>query len=344
MERRNASWSNYSFNDWFVYYQMQLNNAIHLVHETCKRQQFALSTEKSYVHWVRRYGIFLKTAEFQAVPAEKKMERFLTRLALEGASASGQNQAFNALLFFYRNCLNVVLGPVHALRAKRPERLRDCPSLDETTRLLKEVRDIYGYPTRLVVHLLYACGLRVSEPLNLRIKDIDLSGARILIRQAKGNKDRVVVFPICLKPALERQLTAARRLAEKDRANGIPVPLPGLLAKKYPRAPFIERWAWVFPSKTISQHPRTGRPLRWRCHEANVQRAVRQAARRCNLDGLTPHCLRHAFASHTLQRGALVTDVQAVLGHVSLETTMGYLHPEASRVVSPLQTYSAGPG
>jgi site-specific recombinase XerD len=245
-------------------------------------------------------------------------------------SASTQNQAFNALLFLYRQCLKVDLGPVDALRAKRSATLRDCPSPHEVSRLLSAVGDVYGYPTRLIVHLLYACGLRVTEPLNLRIKDLDLSNARLHIRQGKGNKDRVVGIPACLTTALERQLLVAKALAARDRAQGIPVPLPGLLDKKYPKAGFSERWAWLFPSHSICQHPRTNQNVRWRCHEANVQRAVRQAARSCHLDGLTPHCLRHAFATHTLQNGAVVRDLQVVLGHVSLETTMGYLHPEAS--------------
>jgi site-specific recombinase XerD len=221
--------------------------------------------------------------------------------------------------------------------------LRECPTQEEITRLLAEVRDVHGYPTRLLVHLLYACGLRVTEPLNLRIKDLDLSGSRFNIRQAKGKKDRVVVFPNCLAASLVRQLEVARAMATADRARGIPVPLPGLLDRKYPRAGQSERWAWLFPSLTTCRHPRTGDEVRWRCHEANVQKAVRQAARRCALECVTPHTLRHAYATHALQNGAFVRDLQAVLGHKSLETTMRYLHPEASRVASPLKGFLPEP-
>ena len=163
--------------------------------------------------------------------------------------------------------------------------LRECPTTEEVARLLAAVRDVHGYPTRLLVHLLYACGLRVTEPLNLRIKDLDLSNSRLNIRQAKGKQDRVVGFPGCLATALARQLDLAKAMAAADRARGIPVPLPGLLDRKYPAAGLSERWAWLFPSLTTCRHPRTRKEVRWRCHEANVQKAVREAARQCSLEG-----------------------------------------------------------
>jgi integrase len=142
-----------------------------------------------------------------------------------------------------------------------------------------------------------------------------------------------------LADPLRHQLDLAKALAARDRANGIPVALPGLLSKKYPTAALLERWAWLFPSKTLCNDPRSGKTVRWRCHEANVQRAVKQAAQCCGLEGLTPHFLRHAYATHALQFGANVRDLQVVLGHNHLETTMGYVHPEAERVTSPLKNY-----
>jgi site-specific recombinase XerD len=233
-----------------------------------------------------------------------------------GISASSQNQAFNALLFFYRDVLKKELGSVNSLRAKRPVTIIQCPSQEEVRQLLATVSDIYRYPTRLIVHLLYGCGLRVSEPLNLRIKDVDLKQGRLYIYQAKGNKGRVVLFPNCLAEALERQLVRANAQATQDFTAGIPVALPGLLAKKYPSAARSARWAWLFPSHTTCRDSRIGKQVRWRCHEHNVQRAVKDAARRCRLDGLTPHYLRHAYASHSLQGGAFVRDLQVVLGIV----------------------------
>src|ERR1044071_1633367 len=125
--------------------------------------------------------------------------------------------------------------------------------------------------------------------------------------------------------------------------KGIPVALPGLLAKKYPYAAHSERWAWFFPSRTTCRDPRGTTQVRWRCHESNVQRAVKEAASRCHLEGLTPHCLRHAYATHALHGGAFVRDLQVVLGHRHLDTTMLYLHTEAGRVTSPLQNYVSIP-
>jgi integrase len=185
--------------------------------------------------------------------------------------------------------------------------------------------------------------LRVSEPLNLRVKDLDLKQGRIYVYQAKGNKGRVVPFPNCLAAPLERQLVVAKSVAALDHARNLSVTVPGLLGKKYPWAARSERWAWLFPSHTTCRDPRSGVQVRWRCHEANVQRAVREAARCCNLEGLTPHYLRHAYATHALHGGAFVRDLQVVLGHSHLETTMLYLHAEAGRVVSPLSDYVSIP-
>ena len=326
---------------WFVYPDMLIHHATRLMRETCALRHLSINTEKSYTHWLRRYGVFLKDPQLKNLTTEQKIEAFLTRLATAGVSASTQNQAFNALLFFYREVLKRELGPVDSLRAKRPATIRQCPTVDEVRQLLATVSDIYCYPTRLIVHLLYACGLRVSEPLNLRIKDVALRERRLYIYQTKGNKGRVVLFPDCLAEAIERQLILAKSLAAQDHARGIPVALPGLLAKKYPWAAQSERWAWLFPSHTLCRDPRSGAQIRWRCHENNVQRAVKEAARRCRLDGVTPHYLRHAYATHALHGGAFVRDLQVVLGHNHLETTMLYLHTEAGRVASPLRDYAA---
>ncbi len=290
-------------------------------------KHLSVQTEKTYVHWIKRYSAFLQANKFpSSQSSETKMEAFLTSLARAGVSAATQNQAFNGLLFLYREVLKQELTEVNALRAKQPATLRYCPGQAQVNQLLTCVTDLYGYPTRLITHLLYACGLRVCEPLNLRIKDVDLPQSRLYLHHAKGNKGRVVNFPNCLTPALQHQLELAKAVAQQDRLRRIPVALPGLLGKKYPWARFTERWAWVFPSRSVCWDPRTHQQVRWRCHEKNVQRAVRQAARRCQLDGLTPHGLRHSFATHALQRGADIRTVQELLGHEDVSTTMIYTH------------------
>jgi len=224
---------------------MQIHLAIRSLREACALQHTALNTEKSYLHWVRKYAAFLSARKPDALgKTEEKIEAFLTGLALQGVSVSTQNQAFSALLFFYRYALKQQLGNINSLRAKRPAGLRHCPARDEVLQLLAHVADTHGYPTRLVVHLIYACGLRVCEPLNLRIKDVDLKQRRLYVHQSKGNKGRVVLFPECLCASLERQLALAKALAAQDMARRVPVALPGLLAKKYPYAAHAERWAW----------------------------------------------------------------------------------------------------
>ena len=303
-----------------------------------RRKHFAFATEAAYCNWIRRYATFVLALRGPNLTSEEKFERFLTQIAKRGGSASTQNQAFNAINFLYREVLRKPLGSVQALRVRTPQRVRTAPAQAEVAKIIEEVQDLHGYPIRLLVQLLYGCGLRVREPLNLRIKDVRLSESELVIRDAKGGKDRVVAIPCSLMPALREQVKRAQLLWQQDHLDGVSVPLPGALARKYPGAAMSWQWYWLFPAHSRCASPRTGEKVRWRCHEANVQRAVKAAAVRCGLDGLvTPHVLRHAYATHAMRQGAYVRDVQVVMGHASLETTIRYLHTEAGRVTSPLE-------
>lgn len=297
-------------------------------------RHLALSTEQSYLAWLARFMRFLAANPMPDTASEAKVEAFLSGLARQGVSASTQNQAFNALVMFYREVVRQPLARVDALRANKPVRLREAPSVEETRALLAAVKDVHGYPTRLLTHLIYGCGLRVTEPCNLRVKDVDLRGQRLLVRAAKGDKDRVVSLPCSLYAGLRDQLEVARVTWKRDVAAGVPLQLPGLLAKKYPQSRFAWKWAWVFPQHTPCKHPRTGATVRYRLHEANVQLAIRAATG----GDIKPHELRHAYATHSLNRGINPRAIQQAMGHVSLETTMGYLHAEALSVPSPLET------
>lgn len=314
---------------------MKLELAIQQLRSVLRRKHLSLSTEDNYVSWLVRFARFVRERSPEGRP-EQKMERFLTQLAQQDVSASTQNQAFCALLFFYREVQKVTLGKVDSLRAKKPVHLRYAPEVHEVRQLLAGIEDVGDYPTRLIVRLLYGCGLRVSEPLNLRVKDVILAESKLIIRGAKGGKDRFVSIPCSLVAELRAQLAYARSVGEKDRLNRLPVALPGLLATKYPHWQFAPKWAWLFPAHRPCEHPRTGETVRWRCHEANVQRAVRQAARPLGLD-ITPHHLRHSYATHCLNDRQNPRAIQAAMGHASLETTMGYLHAEALNVRSPLE-------
>jgi len=318
---------------------MNLSSAIFRTREIIRLKHLALATENSYVSWIERYSRFIKERCQNGSP-EAKMEAFLTQLAKQGVAASTQNQAFCALLFFYREVIRVDLGNVNALRAKVPAHLRYAPEVHEVQALLAAVQDVAGYPTRLIVRLLYGCGLRVTEPLNLRLADVLLSESKFVIRSAKGGKDRDVPIPCSLTREIQAQIDVAKAISAADQLAGIPVKLPGLLAAKYPHWQFSPKWAWLFPSHQPCADPRTGKTVRWRCHEANVQRAVKAAARPLGLD-ITPHCLRHSYATHLLNAGTNVRAIQQAMGHKYLETTQGYLHAESLSVPSPLDLPSA---
>ncbi len=319
---------------------MNMTQAINRARDVIRRQHKALSTEGTYLFWLRRYIGALHRMP-PGLSSEKKLERFLTDLArYQDVSASSQNQAFNAVLFFYRDVLGQTLANVDALRATRPAHARHAPTVAETQRLLQTIRNRNGYPTNLIARMLYGCGLRVSEPLNLRIKDIDLERDRLWIRGAKGGNDRVVSLPSSLVPELIQQIRFARTVWEQDKRERIPLMLPHRLARKYPEFQFNWGWAWLFPAHYPCRDPRTGAIVRFRMHEANVQRAVKYARRKLGISVL-PHELRHGYATHCLERGTNPRAIQEAMGHKSLETTMGYLHAEALSVPSPLDNLSA---
>lgn len=305
-----------------------------------RSKHYALTTEQvycqhigSYIDWLLEHRQTIgKLAE-----SGDKVKAFLTSMAHRGCAASTQNQAFNALLFFYERVRGEKLPEIQALRAKQPRHKRTALSKADTMALLEIVPDVGGYPARLIAWLLYGCAMRVSEPLNLRIKDIDTSAWRLTLRGCKGGKDRSVIVPAMLRPALEKQIAYAKAMWQRDRDTGLPVEVPGLFARKYPKAPQAWMWFWLFPAHAPCNHPRTGERVRWRMHEVNVQRAVRQAAEKLGLDGLaTPHVLRHCCATHVLDAGSNIRDVQELLGHSHLNTTMIYVHGDGERVRSPL--------
>lgn len=321
---------------------MTSSQAVHRLQQVLRRQHKSLSTESIYSHWLRRYIAFISRLHGN-IPSETKLEQFLTHLACnQNVSASTQNQALNAILFFYTSVLGKPIQGVSALRAKRPKHTRHAPTVQQTGVLLQAVGNEAGYPTNLVARMLYGCGLRVCEPLNLRIKDLNLKQGRLFIRGAKGGNDRVVPLPTSLLRDLIRQIDAAKRIWESDRLNRIPVALPDRLGRKYPHNQFAWHWAWLFPSHHTCLHPRTGARVRYRMHEANVQRAVKHACRQLGL-AILPHELRHGYATHCLEGGVNPRAIQAVMGHKSLETTMGYLHAESLSVRSPLETLRVEP-
>jgi len=319
-----------------VYYNGQMNTeeAVRRLTEVVRRKHLALATERTYCACLRRYCDNLKGLPVH-LSSEQKLERFLTVLAQKHVAASTQNQAFNAIIFFYKEALGLELKNVQALRARRPAQIRRAPTPTETWQLIKTVQADSDFATSLAVRLLYGCGLRVCEPLNLRIKDVNVESAQLVIRAGKGGKDRMVAIPCSALEDIREQIESARVVWQRDQHDGVPVALPHQLAVKYPAAQFDWHWAWLFPANNSCFDPRTRKLVRWRLHEANLQRAVRKACQKAGLF-ILPHELRHAYATHCLNRGANPRAIQEAMGHQSLETTMGYLHAEALSVASPL--------
>lgn len=317
--------------------QRQKDEALRKCSDLCRLQHKSLQTERPYLYWIGLYIDWLAEHGRDLADSRSRMEAYLTAQAHRGVSRSTQSQAFNALLFFYEQVRGEKLGDIRALRPKQQKRGRRALPKPVTLELLSKIKNRSGYPTHLICRLLYGCGLRVSEPLNLRIKDVDVEHSRLFIVGAKGGKDLSMEVPCSLMVELQAQMKVARAVWEADKANKLPVEVPGLLSKKYPNAPFSWQWAWVFPSHQPCRHPRTGETVRYRMHEANVQRAMQEVAREMNLESwATPHVLRHCFSTHVLEAGANIRDVQEHLGHSQLETTMVYVRPQSDRVISPL--------
>jgi len=189
---------------------MKTEQAIEYTRHTLRRQRKALATEETYLFWLRRYVLALRNIP-AILSSEKKVEQFLTVLATcQHVAASTQSQALNALLYFYKEVLRHPLANIDALRAKRPVHERHAPTVAETQALLQTIHNEGGYPTNLIARMLYGCGLRVSDPLNLRIKDASLEQRTLSIRGAKGGKDRLVAWPTTLLPEVAAQIQHAR--------------------------------------------------------------------------------------------------------------------------------------
>jgi integron integrase len=258
--------------------------------------------------------------------AAAEVQAFLSDLAVrQTVSASTQNQALNALVFLYNEVLNLEIGALNELvRARRPKRLPVVLTKDEAQRVIAALTGT----TQLMTKLLYGAGLRLMECLRLRVKDVDFVANHIIVRDGKGEKDRVTMLPISIKPLLCEHLKRVKILHEKDLADGYgDVYLPEALGRKYPNAAREWSWQYVFPSNNRSRDPRSGAMRRHHANEVGLQRAVRAAASIAQISKpVTPHAFRHSFATHLLEAGYDIRSVQELLGHSRVDTTMIYTH------------------
>jgi integron integrase len=308
------------------------------VSEQIRLKHYSYRTEETYVQWIRRYILFhnKRHPKDMGVP---EIEAFLGHLAVEGkVAASTQNQALSAILFLYQQVLKQELdGRVDAIRAKRPHYLPTVLSPDEVRAILTQMSGVH----QLIVQILYGSGLRQTECLKLRVKDLDFQQAQIIVRAGKGGKDRVTPLPHTLMAPLQEHLQTVRRIHQQDLARGYgQVPLPFAMAKKHPNAERDWVWQFVFPAINIKKDDSALFAYRHPLHETGIQKALKAATRLAGIPKrVSCHTFRHSFATHLLQNGYDIRTVQELLGHKDVQTTMIYTHVlnrGGRGVVSPL--------
>ena len=293
-------------------------------------KHFSYSTERTYLGWVKGFFEYLssiKNSEFlpdKLVSAD--VTDFLTYLAInKNVAASTQNQAFNALLFLFREVLKIELGDLtRVVRAKRGSKLPVVLTVDEVVRLFACMEG----KSLLMVQLLYGAGLRVMELMRLRVQDIDFGADLIFVRAGKQDKDRSTILPQKIKQLLRQHLEEVRLIHQKDLSCGYgEVNLPQGLVKKYPNAAKDWKWQYVFPASSLSIDPYDGKVRRHHLDVSVVQKAVSRALKEAQINKLASvHTLRHSFATHLLQKGVNIREIQELLGHKHVETTMIYTH------------------
>ncbi len=294
--------------------------------EALRVKHYSPRTEDTYAFWVKNYILYHKKRHPREMGVPE-IGQFLTYLASsQEVSTSTQNQAFSAILFLYRYVLHIELDEL-ALAQFRPQRAKTVPTVlsrDEVQRLFA---NLTGAP-KLIAQVMYGGGLRVMETMRLRVKDIDFDNHQVIVRDGKGENDRFTILPDTLMQPLQLQLNHVKVLHQKDLADGFgSVYLPPALDRKYRNAHKEWIWQYLFPAPDLSRDKRTGITRRHHLHETLIQKAIKEAARRAKIDKhVTPHTLRHSFATHLLENGYDIRTIQELLGHKDVKTTMIYTH------------------
>ncbi len=305
-----------------------------------RARNLAYKTEKTYLFWILRF-IRFHNRQHPKVMGAVEVEAFLSHLAVQQhASVNTQRTALNALVFLYREFLGQDLGTLSFGQAKGRRRIPTVFSNDEACAVIARLDAEY----KLMAQLMYGSGLRISECIRLRVKDVDFSMNVLNVRDGKGGKDRVTVLPTSLRPMLVQQIGFVKALHQKDLARGCgEVYLPHALARKYPNAPRETAWQFLFPAGILSIDPRGGVRRRHHVMDRTVQKVIKQAIRESGVaKQASCHTFRHSFATRLLESGYDLRTIQELLGHADVKTTEIYTHvvkQGAPGVVSPLDRF-----
>ncbi|MBU1121301.1 MAG: integron integrase [Candidatus Omnitrophica bacterium] len=306
------------------------SDIIHKIRTSMRIKHYAYKTERSYIDWIKRFYHYTINVKRKDTKKEQlnsdDVKDYLGFLAVkQNVAASTQNQAFNALLFLFREGLNIELKDLaQTVRAKRGPKLPVVLSLKEVKEIFEHSRD----KNLLILQILYGSGLRLMELARLRVQDIDFDFNLIYVRSGKGDKDRTTILPEYVKSNLLDHLERVKSLHQEDIVAGYgQVYLPDAIERKYPGAASEWKWQYVFPSANISVDPRGGKIRRHHISEKSIQNAVRGAVNKAGIiKHVTVHTMRHSFATHLLMSGVNIREIQDLLGHKNLETTMVYTH------------------
>lgn len=318
--------------------QSKRPRVIEMIHNHCRVLNMSRKTAAAYGHWVDRYSRFHNRRPLSEMGGPE-IEEFLTWLAVDqNVAASTQNQAFNALLFFYKQIVKIEPGKIDAKRATKAKRLPVVFTKAEARAVISHLSGLEWVQAAL----LYGCGLRIAECLAIRVQDVDFGAGLITVRCGKGDKDRTVMLPAAVRDPLQRQLNAVKAVHERDGQNRVGVTLPRALARKYQNAPFEWKWFYLFPAQRVT---RENQKLRHHTHETGLQKHIRQAVRMAGVEKrATAHTFRHSFATHLLMDGYDIKTVAELMGHKDIRTTMVYLHTiRNSQVRSPMDSNILSP-
>jgi len=309
------------------------------VREVLRYHHYASRTEVAYVKWILAF-IRFNGSRHPRLLGKQEIEAFLSDMAInKNYSASTQNLAFNSIVFLYKQVLDIpIAGDLEPVRSKKPVRLPVVLSKGEVGQLLMAMSGVRS----LMAKVMYGGGLRVMEVLRLRIQDIDFGNGYLMVRDAKGGKDRTTLLAPSIVEELTHHLLGVRQLFEKDLRQGVvDVYLPHKLSIKYPKAGSSWEWQYAFPSQKLSIDPRSNKIRRHHLDESGLQKGIRAAKNKVGIDKrVTSHTLRHSFATHLLEAGTNIRVVQKLLGHADVKTTEIYTHvlqENLQSVVSPLE-------